>query len=436
MYAYSREATLVSAGVLVSLFTASFLRFHYELTTHGEYYRVFADRYYFRSLFVFSFVIGVWALLALLFFEHVRVSVLLLSFGVVEAADFGLKRLIAAFARRMYSRRSNTRNILVAGLNRRSFEFMDFISQNRPLGFKVLGVVDNLPEEKPEFFDAVNYLGSLDMVEELFRRRTIDAVAIFLPLRSFYDQSLRVLRLAEKYGVSVDFMNLPFDPGSGKFRSTQIGDRSNFLYYTAPPESFALLVKRAMDIMGALAFFFICWPLFLGIAVYIRLTDGSPVFFEQRRVGYNKRVFPMLKFRTMVPDAEEKLEELADLNEMDGAGFKIANDPRLIKGGAFLRRYSLDELPQFWNVLRGTMSLVGPRPLSIRDYNLLPEDWQFRRFSMKPGLTCVWQVSGRNSLLFDDWMKMDLDYIDRWTIWLDIRILLKTFVEVFRGGGK
>jgi Sugar transferases involved in lipopolysaccharide synthesis len=138
----------------------------------------------------------------------------------------------------------------------------------------------------------------------------------------------------------------------------------------------------------------------------------------------------------MVPDAEEKLEELADLNEMDGAGFKIANDPRLIKGGAFLRRYSLDELPQFWNVLRGTMSLVGPRPLSIRDYNLLPEDWQFRRFSMKPGLTCVWQVSGRNSLLFDDWMKMDLDYIDRWTIWLDIRILLKTFVEVFRGGGK
>lgn len=436
MYAYSREAAFVCTGVLVSLFTASVLRFHHELATHAKHYRVFADGYFFRSLFVFAIVVGVWALIVLLFFGHVRVSVLLLFFGISQGTDFMLKRLISSLVSRIYSRRANTRNILIVGLNKRSFEFMNFIVQNRLLGFKILGVIDDISERKPEFFDTVNYLGSFDEIEELFRRRIIDAVAIFLPLRTYYDQSLKVLRLAEKYGVSVDFMNIPFDPGLGKFRSTQIGDMSDFLYYTAPTESFALLAKRAMDILGVLAFFFFCWPLFLGIAAYIRLTDGGPVFFVQRRIGYNKRVFPMLKFRTMVPDAENRLEELADLNEMDGAAFKIANDPRLIKGGAFLRRYSLDELPQFLNVLLGSMSLVGPRPLSVRDYNLLPDDWQLRRFSMKPGLTCIWQVSGRNSLLFDDWMKMDLDYIDHWSLWLDVQILLKTVAEVFRGGGK
>jgi lipopolysaccharide/colanic/teichoic acid biosynthesis glycosyltransferase len=145
----------------------------------------------------------------------------------------------------------------------------------------------------------------------------------------------------------------------------------------------------------------------------------------------------MLKFRTMVPDAEKLQEKLAAMNEMDGPVFKITNDPRLIRGGSFLRRHSLDELPQLWNVLRGDMSVVGPRPLSRRDYDLLKDDWQRKRFSMRPGLTCSWQVHGnRNDLTFLQWMQLDLDYIDRWCLGLDFRLIFSTIKTVVVGGGK
>jgi lipopolysaccharide/colanic/teichoic acid biosynthesis glycosyltransferase len=159
------------------------------------------------------------------------------------------------------------------------------------------------------------------------------------------------------------------------------------------------------------------------------------VFFAQERVGLNKRRFRLYKFRTMIPDAERKLAELECFNELSGPVFKIKNDPRITPIGKFLRKTSIDELPQLYNVLIGDMSLVGPRALPVRDYNGFDQDWHRRRFSVRPGITCLWQVNGRNNVPFDKWMELDLEYIDNWSLWLDLKILLKTIPAVVSGYG-
>jgi lipopolysaccharide/colanic/teichoic acid biosynthesis glycosyltransferase len=159
------------------------------------------------------------------------------------------------------------------------------------------------------------------------------------------------------------------------------------------------------------------------------------VLFLQDRIGLNKRRFKIYKFRTMVPNAERLMLDIEKQNEMSGPVFKITNDPRITPIGKFLRKSSIDELPQLLNVLEGDMSLVGPRPLPVRDYEGFSEDWQRRRFSIKPGITCLWQVNGRNGISFDEWMLLDLQYMDEWSLWLDFKILARTVPAVFRGAG-
>jgi lipopolysaccharide/colanic/teichoic acid biosynthesis glycosyltransferase len=170
-------------------------------------------------------------------------------------------------------------------------------------------------------------------------------------------------------------------------------------------------------------------------AIAIKLISPGPVFFLQERMGLNKRRFKILKFRTMVLNAEKLLPDLEKHNEVSGPVFKIRNDPRITPVGRLLRRSSIDELPQLFNVLTGDMSLVGPRPLPIRDYEGFNEDWQRRRFSVKPGITCLWQVNGRSGISFDQWMMLDLQYMDEWSLWLDLKILAKTVPAVVRGSG-
>ena len=171
------------------------------------------------------------------------------------------------------------------------------------------------------------------------------------------------------------------------------------------------------------------------MTLLIKLTSPGPVLFVQERVGLGKRSFRLYKFRTMMQGAEKKLAELEHLNEMSGPVFKIKNDPRITKIGHFLRKTSIDELPQLINVLKGDMSLVGPRPLPVRDYNGFEQDWQRRRFSVRPGITCLWQVNGRSNVSFDKWMKLDMEYIDNWSLLLDFKILILTIPAVFRGSG-
>jgi exopolysaccharide biosynthesis polyprenyl glycosylphosphotransferase len=198
-----------------------------------------------------------------------------------------------------------------------------------------------------------------------------------------------------------------------------------------------LLIKRGIDIAGALLGLAVLIPFGVLTAVLVKLTSPGPVFFRQTRSGLNGRTFTLLKYRTMYRDAEARLKELKDKNEMQGPVFKMENDPRVTPLGRLLRKFSIDEFPQLWNVLVGDMSLVGPRPPIPSEVDQY-DPWHRRRLSMRPGITCIWQVRGRNKITdFDEWMRLDLEYIDTWSLWLDIEILMKTIpVVVFGVGAK
>jgi exopolysaccharide biosynthesis polyprenyl glycosylphosphotransferase len=197
----------------------------------------------------------------------------------------------------------------------------------------------------------------------------------------------------------------------------------------------ASLIKRASDFVISLTLLVALSPLLAIIAILIKLTSSGPVFFIQTRMGFGKRPFKIFKFRTMVQDAEKQMAKVEHLNETQGPTFKLKNDPRITPLGKFLRKTSLDEIPQLFNVLVGDMSLVGPRPLPLRDYEGFSEDWHRRRFSVKPGITCLWQIMGRSSIGFEEWMALDMRYIDQWSVWLDVKILFQTIPAVFRGSG-
>jgi exopolysaccharide biosynthesis polyprenyl glycosylphosphotransferase len=270
---------------------------------------------------------------------------------------------------------------------------------------------------------------------EFLRKNVVDEIAIYLPLRSFYERAAEIAQLAKLQGILI---RLDTDILDLKFASHRADATDGALQVIASGngiDGWQLLVKRMFDVVGSLILLILLWPLLLVVALLIKLTSPGSVFFSQKRVGLNKRQFTMYKFRTMDPTAESIQEKLAHLNEMNGPVFKIKDDPRVTPIGRILRKTSIDELPQLFNVLKGDMSLVGPRAMSVRDYQFFSADWQRRRFSVPPGITCLWQVYGRNTIPFEEWMVLDMQYIDRWSIWLDVKILVLTIPAVFRGVG-
>lgn len=190
------------------------------------------------------------------------------------------------------------------------------------------------------------------------------------------------------------------------------------------------ICKRGIDIIGAGSGLLLLSPVIAIVACAVKFTSKGPIFFSQKRVGKNGQIFDMYKFRSMVVNAEELKEKLAHQNEMSGPMFKMKDDPRVTKVGKFIRKTSLDELPQLWNVLKGDMSLVGPRPSLPKEVKQF-EKWMFRRLTVKPGLTCYWQVSGRNNIDFEDWMKLDISYVEDRNLWIDIKLIFKTVFVLF-----
>ncbi len=274
-------------------------------------------------------------------------------------------------------------------------------------------------------------LGDLDAIEAILHDHVIDEVAICLPVTD-WPLVEPVTRLCEEEGkivrIPVGHLNLTL-PG-GRLEDFDGIPILSLVY--GPDRAVGLALKRALDIVGATLALVLLSPLLLGIAALLRLREGPPVLFRQTRVGLHGRPFTLYKFRTMIPDAEARLPDLLALNEIDGQAFKLSNDPRLTRTGRLLRRTSLDELPQFWNVLRGQMSIVGPRPPLPREvaaYDL----WHRRRLSMKPGITGLWQVSARLEEDFDRWVELDLAYIDRWSLWLDLKIMARTIPAMLQG---
>ena len=190
------------------------------------------------------------------------------------------------------------------------------------------------------------------------------------------------------------------------------------------------IFKRGIDIIGAGSGLLLLSPVIAIVACAVKFTSKGPIFFSQKRVGKNGKIFDMYKFRSMVVNAEELKEKLLEQNEMSGPMFKMKDDPRITKVGKFIRKTSLDELPQLWNVLKGDMSLVGPRPSLPKEVKQF-EKWMYKRLTVKPGLTCYWQVSGRNNIDFEDWMKLDISYVDDRNLWIDIKLIFKTILVLF-----
>jgi exopolysaccharide biosynthesis polyprenyl glycosylphosphotransferase len=373
----------------------------------------------------------------LLSVAHVRSHVLIAFWAIACLLIIATRMWVRYLLTGIRKRGRNVHHILVLGTNARAVEFGRKIEAMPERGCRLLGFVDDEWPGLGEFKESGFSLACTNAgITEFLRKNVVDEIAIFLPLRSFYERAADVARLAKQYGILVrldtDVFNLKF----AHARTDATGGSSQIVSSGSVFAGWQLLLKRGIDILGSLALLITLAPLFLIVAVLIKWTSpDGPVFFSQTRVGINKRQFMMFKFRTMVPDAENNQEKFAHLNEMTGPAFKIKNDPRITPIGHILRKTSIDELPQLFNVLAGDMSLVGPRAMSLRDYQLFNEDWQRRRFSVAPGITCLWQVHGRNTIPFDQWMILDMQYIDGWSLWLDIKILALTVPAVFSGFG-
>jgi exopolysaccharide biosynthesis polyprenyl glycosylphosphotransferase len=358
-------------------------------------------------------------------------------FGVVSFGIFVSTRLVGrALARVFRSKGYNLRHVLVVGTNQRANGFAQDVALHPEWGYHLQGFVDDQWwSEETAASNAGTLLGALDSIPSLLRTMPIDEVIVALPLASFYQQIAEIVASCRDHGIAVRSIGTFFDQEQTKRTAYLPGGVGTITLHDESWNAWGFMIKRLTDAVVSAALLVALAPVFLLVAALIRLTSKGPVFFRQTRIGYGKRPFEILKFRTMVADAEKLMAQVEHLNETKGPTFKLKNDPRITPLGKFLRKSSLDEIPQLINVFLGDMSLVGPRPLPVRDYEGFSKDWHRRRFSVKPGITCLWQVMGRSSISFDEWMALDMRYIDQWSVWLDIKILFQTIPAVFRGSG-
>jgi exopolysaccharide biosynthesis polyprenyl glycosylphosphotransferase len=333
-------------------------------------------------------------------------------------------------------RRSAARNrsALIVGSGPQAVRVCRELSSDQATSYRVLGFVDTVDDATVarSRFVARRTVGRLDDLERILAREHVDEVHVGLPIRSHYVQIQDAIRVCERLGVKLIYRTDVFDTVLARPRLDPASPRVALRFVS---EGFPLAVKRALDVTLAALMIVVLAPLMIAVAAAIKATSAGPVLFRQERFGLNRRRFVMLKFRTMVHDAERLQAALEEQNEAEGPVFKIALDPRITPLGRILRRTSIDELPQLFNVLNGEMSLVGPRPLPSRDVSRIARASDMRRFSVRPGITGLWQVSGRASLDFEKWIRLDLSYIDGWSLFLDIAILARTVPAVVRGTG-
>jgi exopolysaccharide biosynthesis polyprenyl glycosylphosphotransferase len=334
------------------------------------------------------------------------------------------------------SRGRNSRFVLIVGTNDRAIAFADSIAARPELGIHIVGFVDDDWPGIPKF-EATGHSRCCDFsgLPAYLRSNVVDEVAIYLPLRSYYEHAAQLISLCEHHGILIRLDTQPFNLRTQTSSALHLDPEVQLAALPTSPLSGPAMIKRLLDLLISAAALLVLSPLLLIVALLVKFTSEGPIFFSQTRVGLNKRMFRMYKFRTMVADAEKIQDQLLSRNEMSGPVFKIKQDPRVTPLGRFLRNTSIDELPQLFNVLKGQMSLVGPRAMSLRDYELFDTDSHCRRFSVKPGITCLWQIAGRNSIPFERWMELDLQYIDKWSLWLDLKILAQTLPAVLRGTG-
>lgn len=354
--------------------------------------------------------------------------------GVALAGTAGLRLFVRPLLRALRRRGLNTRTYLFVGRGESAHRMAAAILRRPDFGIHILGELAFTGEESRPPITGVAHLGTTAELQDILKKQAVDEIVVCPTDGVWATEVKALLRFCQTAGLSwrlaPDCFGIPADRSSVDY----VGDVATYAMAGGFGARRLLWVKRGIDIVGSAIGLLLLAPLMLCIAAAIWITGGRPIFFHQVRVGVNGRLFKMCKFRSMVRNAEALRAQLAEHNEQAGPVFKMKRDPRITPVGRFLRRYSLDELPQLFNVLKGDMSLVGPRPpipSEVTQYDW----WQRRRLSVRPGLTCTWQVSGRNAIGFDQWMEMDLAYIDGWNLALDMKIMAKTVKEVMRGGG-
>jgi exopolysaccharide biosynthesis polyprenyl glycosylphosphotransferase len=364
----------------------------------------------------FSFVFGFWA--------------------VCTTLMAGGRLLSRSILLSLRSKGHNTRYVLIVGTNERAIEFADCVRDRPELGMQIVGFVD---DEWPGLcaFEVTGHKRCCNFsgLAEFLRQHIVDEAAIYLPVRSYYEHAAELISLCELHGIAIRVQTQIYNLKSHDSVALDLEQDTHVAASSTSVTTWPSLFKRIFDCVGSTLALIVLSPLLITAAILVKFTSEGPILFRQTRVGLNKRMFSMYKFRTMIPNAEEVQAELMSMNEMSGPVFKIKDDPRVTPLGRFLRKTSIDELPQLFNVFKGEMSLVGPRAMSRRDFQLFNTDTHRRRFSVKPGITCLWQVNGRNAIPFEQWMELDLQYIDKWSIWLDIKILARTVPAVWRGTG-
>jgi exopolysaccharide biosynthesis polyprenyl glycosylphosphotransferase len=324
--------------------------------------------------------------------------------------------------RRQMASGKGRERVIIAGAQSDLAAFMANITAEQRAEIEVVGQIDIMQQP------------IADLVEAL-HEHSISRV-LFAAQHVHFSKIEEAVQACETEGVEAWIAADFFQTAIARPTFDVLGGRLMLVFHSTPQASWELYFKGIVDFVGALILLVLSLPMWLVAIIGIRLASRGPVFFKQERAGHYGKPFTMWKFRTMHQGAEAQRQELEARNEMDGPVFKIANDPRIFAFGRWLRRTSMDELPQLINVLRGEMSLVGPRPLPVYEIQRIEKHAQRRRLSVKPGLTCLWQVTGRNGIKnFEEWVALDLKYIDNWSFWLDLRILVQTLPAVIRGIG-
>jgi exopolysaccharide biosynthesis polyprenyl glycosylphosphotransferase len=427
---YIPVAILSAFFLLLSLFLLGAFRFPLGVALHRSFI-AFSKAAFLGFLLTIASVY----LLKLIYVSRTFVA---LYFLTILGLGTLLRHLVSIRFRKSVREGIHHRNLILVGSGPQAHEFIDSVASNPEVGFSIRGFFlpgeEEVPEEKEELLKkGISFLGNVYEIPRFLEREVIDAVVIAEEPRNV--KSLEELFLVcEELGVELIMSLRIFPHINTPIYFERLSDLPLLHFATTPKAGLALFTKRLIDIAGSLFGLILLSPFLLLTALLIKVTSAGPVFFIQERMGLRGRRFRLFKFRTMIKDAEKKLEELRHLNEADGPVFKMKRDPRLTSIGTLLRKSSIDELPQLWNVLRGEMSLVGPRPpisAEVEKY----DRWQRRRLSMRPGLTCLWQISGRSELDFDTWMKLDLKYIENWSLTLDFIILLKTIPAVLSTRG-
>jgi len=372
--------------------------------------------------FIFIFKLTYVSRIVIFFFSAISVSFLSLEKAI----------LIKGFKHARLEENSY-KHLLVVGTGKRAKNFIQMVKEHPEWGIKIVGLVDDEPEKIGAEVSKIKVIGLLKDIPDILHEKIVDEVIFIIP-RSWLSRIEESILSCEKEGIKVSVAVDLFNFKIGKLQATDLGGIPLMRLKTTPGSAGQLFIKRGIDIIVSFVGLVLLAPVFLLTALAIKLSSHGPIFFKQERNGMSGRKFTLVKFRSMMIGAEEMRDELLPLNEMDGPVFKIRNDPRVTRIGKILRQTSLDELPQLINVLNGDMSLVGPRPLPLVEVANF-ETWQRRRLSIRPGVTCFWQISGRNEISFEEWMKLDLEYIDNWSLWLDFRILLKTIPAVLFGTG-